>query len=360
MSATTDVVTRNGYHAVAAPRGVSDSADPDVPQVVIAMPEAVEEEVLPPEVAANLDRVAAVDPIRIRDSFATREATAALARAEVLLTGWYCPPVTMATVDAAPRLRAIVHTAGTVRTFVDEQVIRTVTVCSQAQANAVPVAEYAFAAVVMASKQAFLLRERLRRERRGRDLRELPELGTFRTTIGVIGASRVGRLVLDRLRTLDARVLLYDPYLTTGEAKELGAELVDLETLMASSQVVSLHAPLLPATIGMITRELLAAMPDGSTFINTARGAIVDHSALVDECTSGRLRAVLDVTDPEPLPPDSPLFELDNVFLTPHISGSLGNEIARLGQAAVAEIARIARGEPLRSVVEPHLIGRLA
>ena len=324
------------------------------------MPEAVEHEVLPPDVTAELDRIANIAVTRVRDSFTAPEAAAALAEAEVLLTGWYCPPVTMTTLRAAPHLRAIVHTAGTVRTFVDEEVIRSVTVCSQAHANAIPVAEYTFAAVVMAAKQAFRLRERLRRDRRGRDLRDLPELGAHRITIGLIGASRVGRLVLERLSTLDSRLLLHDPYLTEGEAAALGAELVDLETLMESSQVVSLHAPLLPETVGMITRELLAAMPDGGTFINTARGAIVDHNALVDECTSGRLQAVLDVTDPEPLPSDSPLFELDNVFLTPHISGSLGNEVARLGRAAVAEVARIARGEPLHSVVEPHLIGRLA
>jgi len=360
MASTSDVVTSNGFYGVPGPHLPGDSVEAGRPRVVIAMPADVERAVLPPEVAADLGRVAEVSPARIRESFTSTEAAAALADAEVLLTGWNTPKVTTETVARAPRLRAIVHTAGTVRTFIEEEVLRTVTVCSQAHANAVPVAEYTFAAVVMASKQAFRLRERLRRERRGRDLRELPELGTYRTTIGLVGASRVGRLVLERLRSLDVRLLLHDPYLTVDEAHALGAELVDLETLMTSSRVVSLHAPLLPDTVGMITRELLAAMPDGGTFINTARGAIVDHSALIDECTSGRLQAVLDVTHPEPLPPDSPLFDLDNVFLTPHISGSLGNEVARLGTAAVAEVARIARGEPLRSVVEPHLIGRLA
>jgi phosphoglycerate dehydrogenase-like enzyme len=129
---------------------------------------------------------------------------------------------------------------------------------------------------------------------------------------------------------------------------------------MAQSRIVSLHAPLLPDTIGMIGRAQLAAMPDGAVFINTARGALVDHDALRDEVLQERISAVLDVTDPEPLLTPDPLYGLPNVTLTPHIAGSMGNELARLGAAAVTEIERFAAGQPQLFPVRADDLGRLA
>ncbi|MGG2479179.1 NAD(P)-dependent oxidoreductase, partial [Rhizobium sp. BR5] len=106
------------------------------------------------------------------------------------------------------------------------------------------------------------------------------------------------------------------------------------------SDVISLHAPSLPQTRHMIGAEELARMKDGATLINTARGALVDEDALLAELKTGRIEAVIDVTDPEVPPPDSPLYSLPNVFLTPHIAGATGLERARLGDMAIAEIER--------------------
>ena len=101
----------------------------------------------------------------------------------------------------------------------------------------------------------------------------------------------------------------------------------------------------------MLDRRRLALIRDGGFFINTARGALVDERALTEELASGRISAVLDVTEHEPLPADSPLYRLPNVFLTPHIAGSIGNERARLGAAVVAELERYRAGaEPLYPV----------
>jgi phosphoglycerate dehydrogenase-like enzyme len=99
---------------------------------------------------------------------------------------------------------------------------------------------------------------------------------------------------------------------------------------------------------------------DGSVLINTARGRIIDAAALEKECRSGRIDAVLDVTDPEPLPPDSPLLELPNVFLTPHLAGAVGNEVARLGELAVGELERFAAGAPLLHAITATDFGRIA
>ena len=126
----------------------------------------------------------------------------------------------------------------------------------------------------------------------------------------------------------------------------MGVELVDLDALCARSDVVSLHAPALPSTRQMIGAERLARMRAGATLINTARGALVDHDALIRELTSGRLCAILDHTTPEILPDDSPLYELPNVLVTPHIAGSLGTELHRMGDSAVREVVRFVSGRP--------------
>jgi phosphoglycerate dehydrogenase-like enzyme len=143
-------------------------------------------------------------------------------------------------------------------------------------------------------------------------------------------------------------VLVYDPY-----ADDLDVAVVDLHTLLTTSDVVSVHAPATAETYRMLGRAELALMPDGATLVNTARGQLVDTEALTEELRRGRLSAVVDVTDPEPLPADSPLFDLPNAFVTPHVAGSHGNELARLGACVADELARFLSGEPLRYLVTP-------
>ena len=121
-----------------------------------------------------------------------------------------------------------------------------------------------------------------------------------------------------------------------------------------------MHAPDIPQTKGLLDRRRLALIPDGGMLINTARGALVDHDALIAELETGRLSAVLDVTDPEPPPADSPLFQLPNVFLTPHVAGSMGNELERLGRSAVDELERLTIGRPLVHQVHQTDLDRVA
>jgi phosphoglycerate dehydrogenase-like enzyme len=126
------------------------------------------------------------------------------------------------------------------------------------------------------------------------------------------------------------------------------------------SDVDTLHAPALPETHYLLDARRLALLRDGAVLVNTARGALVDPEALVRELVAGRIDAVLDVTEPEVLPPDSPLYELPNVFLTPHVAGALGSERARLVELALDEIARFVRGEPLQHEVRLEDWDRIA
>lgn len=282
---------------------------------------------------------------------------AALAQADVLLTCWGCPPITAAALRLMPRLRAIVHGAGSVKGHVTQDCWDAgLLVSTAADANAVPVAEYTVAMITLASKRVFAVIDDARtpagRTGDRHDFgRQEPRSGMYRTVIGLIGASRVGRATAELLRPLDVEVLIADPTITDDDAAGLGARLVELDELMQRSEIVSMHAPNIPATRHMIDARRLALMCDGTTLINTSRGALLDHDALIAEARTGRLWAILDVTDPEPLPADSPLWEMPNVVLTPHIAGSTGGEIYRMGATAVQEIARLATGHPLRHAI---------
>jgi phosphoglycerate dehydrogenase-like enzyme len=274
------------------------------------------------------------------------------------------PRIDTASLDLMPRLSAIVHAAGTVKTFLSADVYaRGIQVSSAVEANAVPVAEFTFASIVFTAKhvRAFAREYQASRDLGCRDLPHVAErAGTKGITVGVVGASRVGRRVLRLLRNLEVSVLVSDPYLTESDAEALGASLTGLDELVGRSDIVTLHAPALPETARMIDRDRLAAMRAGAVLINTARGSLVDTEALTAELVSGRISAVLDVTEPEPLPPDSPLYDLPNVQLTPHIAGSVGNEMPRLLEYAIAEIERLAAGLPLRYPVLAADLARIA
>ena len=286
-----------------------------------------------------------------------------LERLEVLITSWGCPRIGENLIDHAPRLRLIAHLAGSVKGFIDDVVWRRgIRVVNAVAANAVPVAEYTLAAILFANKQVFTLNKFYLRHKENRApwTKEAPDVGNYGKVIGIVGASHVGRLVIEHLRAFDLKVLVYDPYVTPLEARELGAHKVGLAELLTHANVVSLHAPLLQDTKGMIGARELSLMRDGTTLINTARGAIVDQAALQNELVSGRLKAILDTTDPEVLPPNSPLYELDNVFLTPHIAGSMGEETQRLTDYLVAELDRYHRGMQLKHLVKREHLARLA
>lgn len=285
-----------------------------------------------------------------------------LARADVLLTSWGCPLLDDAALSLAPRLRLVAHAAGTVKQHVTPACFaRGLLVTSAAAANALPVAEYTVAAILFANKKLFRLRERYREVRGFRYWpNETPGLGNYGKVVGIVGASHIGRRVLELLRPFDLQRLLYDPFVDATSARTLGAEKVELDVLLARSDVVSLHAPSLPETRHMIDGRRLALLRDGATLVNTARGALIDAVALERELVSGRLDAVIDTTEPEILPANSPLYDLPNVFLTPHVAGSLGSETRRMAEMAVAEIERFARGEPLRHAVAAIDLARVA
>ena len=300
-------------------------------------------------------RLAEMLEIDMTDAATSLAGIPAPSEVELLITGWGVPVIDRDGLDAFPALRAIVHWGGGIG-FLDEAAsARGIRISSARAANAIPVAEFTQAMITLAAKDAFWLSRQYCAEQRFIDREATaPRAGLFRTTVGIVGASTIGTMVIEKLRASDVEVLLYDPYATPETAERLGAELIDdLEELARRSRILSVHAPETPRTAGMISRAVLAALPDGATLVNTARGALVDQDALVDELQRGRLRAVLDVTEPDVLEAGHPLYTLPNVFLTPHLAGSMGVELRRLGESALAEVERFVAGAPFENPMQP-------
>jgi phosphoglycerate dehydrogenase-like enzyme len=332
------------------------------PAIALSMHRGLERYAFRPEHLARLGQVGELlDPGgRAVESLPPDRAAEVLAAADVLVGHWGCARVDEAFLDRAPRLRMLAYAAGTLRDVATPALFaRLERVTSGAAANAVPVAEYTVGAILWANKAAFLERERLR----GVDVPAMPRrhpVGNWAKRIGLVGASHVGRAVVALLAPYRFEVQVSDPYLTPEDAERLGVARVELDELLATSDVVSLHAPALPATERMIGAAELARMMDGATLVNTARGSLVDHDALVAELRTGRIAAVLDVTEPEPLPAGHPLLALPNCVVTPHLAGSQGTELSRLAEYVIEEVERFAAGRPALHPVVAADRGRVA
>jgi phosphoglycerate dehydrogenase-like enzyme len=333
------------------------------PKLLIAMRNELPGGFFGPREWARLNAVTDIIPGFPFSDFDTAEGAEALADADILLAAWGTPSLTKERLSRAGKLKMVAYAASSVRTVTPTEFWEAsdILVTTAAPAMAVPVAEFTYAAIIMCGKNVFRLRDEHRAERGtggfgSRRGMNLPYLGNHSRRIGIIGASRIGRLVIEMLARGNFEIAVYDPFLSAEEALTFGATKMELHPLLKWSDVVSLHAPILPETRHMIGGHELALMADQAIFINTARGWLVDHDALLAEAQSGRLRILIDTPEPEPLPKDSPFYDLPNVVLTPHIAGALGNELRALSDLAITEIERFVAGHaPLHPVVKQDL-----
>lgn len=171
-------------------------------------------------------------------------------------------------------------------------------------------------------------------------------------TVGVVGFGRIGREVVSRLRPFKCRVLVHDPVAPAADIRQAGAEETDLETIITTSDIITLHCPSLPQTRGMINRESLNRMKPGVILINVARGDLVDSAALTDALRQGHIgTAALDVFSPEPIPTDHPILKMDNVILASHIASASVPAVKKLRETAAQLALAAIRGMPLSNIV---------
>jgi phosphoglycerate dehydrogenase-like enzyme len=285
-----------------------------------------------------------------------------LTGADACITSWGVARLDADVLAAAPALRAMAHMGSSVKRFISDGFWpRGIRLTSAGVMLARDVAETTLGLMIVGRKRIWPLARHVSEG----GWRDSPDWDTWKAgemtaaTIGLVGASNVGRHVIELLAPFSCEVLVSDPFLDPDEAKRLGVSLVDLDELLERSDVVSLHCPENEHTRHMIGAHNLPSMRDGAVLINTARGGLIDENALAVELETGRLFAFLDVTDPEPPIPDSPLRSLDNVAVTPHIAGCIQN-CTRMGETAVEDLRRFFAGESAIYEITEDMLDRIA
>jgi phosphoglycerate dehydrogenase-like enzyme len=324
------------------------------PIVVAAIQPDSRIKVFPPQTEASLARVARVVNLGTQARFTSEQLAAALRTAHGVITCWGTPRITFEMARQAKDLKVIAHAAGSLRTVIDKDVLSLpIQVTSQAAAIAMPVAECTIGLILTGLRLTWRQDRRLQASRdwdHGSPPADLCwELAG--RTVGVVSLSRVGRLVARKLAALEAKVIAYDPYAPADVFAACSAENVGLEDLFDRSSVVTLHAPVTDTTRGMIGADLLARLTEGGLLVNTARGVLFDPQALEAELMRGRLRAALDVTEPEPPPKDWPLYGLQNVLVTPHQAGLSVEARQRQGCRAVEDVTHVLTGQTLTQAI---------
>ncbi len=285
------------------------------------------------------------------------------AEVEILFSTWGMPVLTEEQIKTClPSLKCVFYAAGTVQAFARPFLNCGVKVFSAWAANAVPVAEYAVAQIVLAGK-SFYAQTRLLAEKRLEEAQALKAacIGNYKEKVGLIGCGMIGSLVAEMLKAYRLEVLVFDPFLSKEKAEALGVTPVSLETLFAECRTVSNHLANNEATKGILKYEHFASMPRLATFINTGRGAQVVEDGLVKALTErSDLTAVLDVTEPEPCDPSHPFYTLANCFMTPHIAGSLGGEVVRMAEYMARECESYVSGKPCKYEVTEKMLETMA
>lgn len=281
---------------------------------------------------------------------------------EIIFSTWGMPALTKEEIkEYLPSLKAIFYAAGTVQGFARPFIECGVHIFSAWAANAVPVVEVASSEIILASKGFFQRRVRSREMWNNND----PEMhfpGNFKTKVGLLGAGMIGRGVIEKLKATDLDVYVFDPFLPDEKAKEMGVKKADLDYIFENCNVISNHLANNAQTVGMIDGRLFDKMGEYAVFINTGRGAQTVEADLISALKKVPTRyAILDVTDPvEPPCEDSELYSLDNVYITPHIAGSIGNEVQRLAEYMYNEYRAFIAGEATKYEVTSKMLETMA
>jgi len=288
---------------------------------------------------------------------------AAFADVDFLFSTWGMPQMTEEEIRAAfPKVQCLFYAAGTVQAFARPFLNCGIKVFSAWAANAVPVAEYTLAQILLANTGYFhtSIAMSQKDEPQAQVIRsKFP--GNYGVSVGIIGVGMIGKLTIEMLKDYKIDVWAYSPSLTEEKAAALGVKRSTIEEIFKNCLVVSNHMANLPQTVGILNKTHFASMRPYATFLNTGRGAQVVEADLAEVLAERKdLVAVLDVTDPEPPLEDSPFYTLPNCILTPHIAGSLGDEVHRMSEYMVRECDRYIHNEPWEYEVTMKMLERMA
>jgi phosphoglycerate dehydrogenase-like enzyme len=285
-----------------------------------------------------------------------------LSDTEAIFSTWGMPALTEEEIESyLPKLEILFYAAGSVRSFAIPFLKRGVKIVSAWAANAVPVAEYTTAQIILANKGFFqncIYSRSSYIEARGYSQKFT---GNYDANVGILGAGMIGRKVIELLTPFNINIYVYDPFLSDARAKELGIMKCSMKEIFMNCSTITNHMADLPETKNIINGELFDLMASNATFINTGRGAQVVEADLIKALKDEPDRtALLDVTKPEPPLPGGELYSMKNVILTSHIAGSMSKERERMGEYMIDEFLRYLKGDGLRYDVTMDMLKTMA
>ena len=303
----------------------------------------------PEQQAAIAQRLDIPDQLITRENW--KEHLDLLAEAEVIVSSWYGGTLNEELLNAMPHLKMYFYGAGSIRWVMTEAGWeRGIRITSAASINAIPVAEFVLAQIIFSLKQAWEYMSQARQIRPGVWNPIKPNKGMFGSRVGLVGFGNIARKVAELLRPFDVEV--YASTLPPMPEGTPDITFTSTEEIFKTCDVISIHLPANESTHGMIGHKLLDTMKPNATLINTARGTVIRQTDLIALLQARPdIYACLDVTDPEPPEEGSPLLDLPNAILTPHLAGSAGNECRRMGDFIVEEIDRYLAGQPLKGEI---------
>lgn len=279
---------------------------------------------------------------------------------EVIFATWGMPNLSDEHLARIPNLKAVFYAAGNVKAFAQQLVDHDIVLVSAWAINAIPVAEMALAQVLLSCRGYYRATRRYSEIHDQNQAKSFSRTGVFGETVGLIGMGMIGKRLAKNLQDFSFNVIANDPFLSEEQATELSVELVSLEDLFRRSHIVSNHIPDIPSTKNVLTGPLFESMREGATFINTGRGAQIVEPELIRVLKDRPdLTALLDVTYPEPPSDDSELWTLPNVWISPHVGGSVGDEVVRMADCAIEEFIAWESGKPLRYQVTREVLATM-
>jgi phosphoglycerate dehydrogenase-like enzyme len=329
-----------------------------MPLIAVLLPSGARKRNLSPEAEQSLTSWAKVRWVEKEEPLSEQEKSEFIKDAEGVITGWAAGPLTVNNYEAAKSLRIVGVIGSSVQHLAPlEAMDRGIVICNTAAAIGHSVAEFALTQILCLLKDMVENHQVVAGGGWRSDWEERPARDLWGRKVGLIGLGACGRIMARLLKGFNCEILGYDPYLPGGVAGELGVKMVDLETLLKESEIISLHAGRTQETKKMINRETLALLQDGAILVNTSRGALIDEEALAEKVKEGKIKVALDVFEPEPPAVDSPLRKLPNVLLSPHVAGGTWDTLERVGWAVVEDMKRFFEGkEPLNKLTRTQVL----
>lgn len=291
-----------------------------------------------------------------------KENTEFLKDCEIAFSTWGMPHFSEEEIKKyMPNLKMLFYSAGSVQAFARPFINCGVRVFSAFSANAVPVAEYTFSQIVLATKGYYQSAKRFKIAFPLSVKYGNSTPGNFETKIGLVGLGAIGSMVAERLKTIDVEVLAYDPFVSEEKAEKLGVKLVSLETLFKECDVISNHLANKKELTNIFDNKYFKLMKKYSVFINTGRGGQVNEWALAKSLILHPSRtALLDVLKREYFPYINPLFWCPNAIITPHIAGSMGKETQRMAYYMIEQFENYLNGIDMQYEVTAEMLDTMA